>query len=328
MGGDKDKQLPFRTETEFFDAVVPADHPFRTLLDIIDWAELAEPLHELYSDVGEPGIDPEKGLKCLVVQFWEDYSDRQMEHAVRENMAVRGFTGFGFDEKTPDHSYFGKLRKRLGTKRIANLFDQVNTILKSHNLFGETFSFIDASAIITKNQLWKERDKAIADGLETLNNITVKKYAADKQARWGAKGKHNIWFGYKRHHSVDMRYGLIAKVAVTNASVLDYQVVESVLPKTGMVFCDKLYDVEEAMLKVKAKGLANATILKRNRKAKIRDLDCWRSQVRMPFESVFSKLEKRARYRSTAKVTAQAFLEATVHNLKKAITVLPRAMPV
>lgn len=327
MEENKDKQLPFRTEAEFFDAVVPADHPFRTLLKLIDFTELAEPLHELYSDVGEPGIDPKKGLKCLIVQFWEDYSDRQMEHAVRENMAVRGFTGFSFTEKTPDHSYFGKLRKRLGTKRIANLFDQVNAILKSHHLFGETFSFIDASAIITKNQLWKERDKAIADGLETLNNINVEKYATDKQARWGSKGKHNIWFGYKRHHSVDMRYGLITKVAVTDASVLDYQMVESVLPATGMVFCDKLYDVAEAILKVKARGLANATILKRNRKAKNRDLDRWRSGVRMPFESVFSKQEKRARYRSIAKVTMQVFLEATVHNLKKAVTILPRAMP-
>jgi len=100
----------------------------------------------------------------LLVQFWEDYSDREMEHAVRENMAVRWFCGFSLTHITPDHSYFGKLRDRVGTKHLADRFKEVGRILESKGLVGKTFSFIDASSIITKNALWKERDRAIADG--------------------------------------------------------------------------------------------------------------------------------------------------------------------
>jgi IS5 family transposase len=45
----------------------------------------------------------------------------------------------------------------------------------------------------------------------------------------------------------------------------------------------------------------------------------------MPFEGVFSKMSKRARYRGHAKVTMQAFLQAIAHNLKKAVTFAPMA---
>lgn len=319
------ESFPFRTEAEFFNTFVPEEHPFRQLTAIIDFTDLVEPLHTLYSDLGTTGIAVEKGFKCLLVQFWEDYSDRQMEKAVKENLAVRWFCGFMLTEETPDHSYFGKLRKRLGTKRIADLFNRVNDILKSHNLIGNVFHFIDASAIITKTHLWTERDRAIKDGADTLNNKNVEKYAADSQARWGQKSATNIWFGYKRHVSVDMRFGLITKLRVTPGNVLDFEVIKSLLPSVGMAFMDKLYDIEAVIELLKKEGIANATILKNNRKAKNRDLDRWRSSIRMPFESTFSKQEKRARYRGNAKVTMQAFLEAIAHNLKKAVRILQPA---
>lgn len=315
--------LQFRTEAEFFSTVVPADHAFRKLSQLLDFSHLVQPLRSLYSDIGQTGIDIEEGFKALLVQFWEDYSDREMEKAVRENMAVRWFCGFSLSKKTPDHSYFGKLRERIGTKQLADLFKTVNIRLEERGLIGRTFSFIDASAIITKTALWKERDQAIAEGEEKLNNQNVDQYAADPDARWGAKGKHHYWFGYKRNVAVDMRFGVIVKVCVTDASVLDYEVIESVLPATGMVFLDKLYDVARAHLAIQAKGLGDATLLKRNRKDKNRDLDRWRSSVRMPFESTFSKQEKRARYRGTVKVAFQCFFEAIVHNLQKAVAILP-----
>ena len=68
------------------------------------------------------------------------------------------------------------------------LFTEVNKTLESRGLFGNVFTFIDASSIISKTALWEERDRAIADGAES-NNKNVKDYAADKDARWGAKSK-------------------------------------------------------------------------------------------------------------------------------------------
>lgn len=316
--------LLLKTEEELFNRVIDADHPFRRLQKLIDFNELVEPLRACYSDLGDTGIDVQKGVKALLVQFWEDYSDRQMEKAIKENMAVRWFCGFSLLEDTPDYSYFSKLRKRLGAERIADLFNQANSILQAYGLFGNVFTFIDASAIVTKTALWKERDKAIKEGEETLNNANVQGYAADKDARWGAKSKHNIWFGYKRHEAVDMRYGLVRKVTATPANVLDYEVLDNICPSEGAVFMDKLYDVKKADKILKAHNLHAATIRKNNSRIKNRDLDRWYSKIRMPFEGTFSKRQKRARYKGLFKVTLQCFLEAIAHNLKKAVTILPR----
>ncbi len=214
-------------EEEILEKMVTEDHAYRQLNEVINFADLVSPYYILYSDIGMPGIDILKGFKCLLVQFWKDYSDRQMERALKDNIAVRWFCGFKLLEKTPDHSYFGKLRKRLGTKNVGDIFNKVNETLRSKGLFGDVFKFIDASTVITKSALWEERDRAIKAGEEKLNNAVVSKYAVDKDAKWGAKGKNKIWFGFKRHANVDMRFGLIDKICVTPANVLDWQVLEN-----------------------------------------------------------------------------------------------------
>lgn len=321
--GDKTVKILLSTEHDIFASIVGPNHPFRRLNEIVDFAALVMPLSSCYSDLGTSGIEIEKGFKALLVQFWEDYSDREMEKAILENLAVRWFCGFGLMEKTPDHSYFGKLRKRIGASRLAGVFKQVNGTLEAHGLFGNVFTFIDASSIITKTALWAERDQALKDGEEKLNNAVVGNYAADPDARWGAKSQNNIWFGYKRHEAVDMRYGLIKKLAVTPANVLDYKTVKNICPDQGLVFMDKGYDYKESDHWLKANGCASATLRRNNNKQKNRDLDRWRSSVRMPYESTFSKQRKRAKYRGQVKVLFQCFAEAIVLNLKKAVKILP-----
>lgn len=314
------------TEEEIMEKLVKSDHAFRKLNSVIDFETLVSPYRELYSSIGVEGIDVIKGFKALLVQFWENYSDREMEKAIEENVAIKWFCGFGLTEKTPDHSYFGKLRKRLGVENIADIFNSVNTVLRSKGLFGDVFKFIDASTLITKTALWEERDRAIKNGEEKLNNSNVDKYSADKDARWGAKSKNHIWFGFKRHCNVDMRHGLIDKLTVTPANVLDFQVLEDICPNSAMVFMDKLYDTKQCNRILRAHNCAAGTIRKNNNKTKNRDLDKWRSKVRMPFEATFSKLNKRARYRGKVKVLFQCFAEAIAYNLKKTIRILPMSI--
>jgi IS5 family transposase len=243
---------------------------------------------------------------------------------LQENVAVKWFCGFELLEETPDHTYFCKLRKRIGTKNIADLFNSVNAVLREKGFFGDVFKFLDASSIITKTALWEERDRAIKNGEEKLNNTNITKYSADKDARWGAKGKNNIWFGHKRHHLVDMRFGMIEKVVVTPGNVLDFQVETSILPKTGAcIFADKLYDTKRFNLVLKSRNCHSAVIEKNSKKGRDRGLNSWRSKTRMPFEGGFSKLRKRAKFRSLVKVTMQCFMEAICANLKKALVVSP-----
>ena len=122
-----------------------------------------------------------------------------------------------------------------------------------------------------------------------------------------------------------MRYGLISKTTVTPANVLDYQVVEQICPKEGYIFMDKLYDTKDTDKKIRASGCSPGTIRKNNNPNKDYDLDRWRSHMRMQYESTFSKLPKRARYRGQTKVAFQNFGESIAYNLKKAIHYLPQS---
>ena len=87
--------------------------------------------------------------------------------------------------------------------------------LREQGYMSEVFTFVDSAHLISKAQLWEERDKAIKKKYDKLNNEIVPKIARDKQARIGCKGKNKYWFGYKTHRSVDMQSGLINKIAVT-----------------------------------------------------------------------------------------------------------------
>jgi transposase, IS5 family len=271
--------------------------------------ELSKGIEKKYSKVGTMGYAVESAIKMLVLQFVEDLSDREMERAMRENMAFRWFCGFSPEDDTPDFTYFTKLRKRIGVKGIASLYNSLQAMLKEKGYISETFTFMDASSVISKTHLWKERDRAIAKGEETLNNQNVGKHGSDPDASFGAKSKKKYWFGYKRHVSVDMRHGFINKVTMTTAKVSDNDpdVVRSICPKGGMVFADKLYDTSDVRDVLRAKGCASGIIQKNNRKTKNLDLDRWRSCVRMPHENTFARLSKFARYKGKLKMLFQAF---------------------
>jgi IS5 family transposase len=306
------------------DSLVSKEHAYRKINEVMDLRGLEEEFEKLYSVNGQPGIPVEKGLRAIIVQFMEDFSDRGMQRALAENLAVKWFCGFELTDKTPDHSYFEKLRKRLGTENIAKVFNTMVEQLKRRDICGNVFTFIDSAGIVTKTALWAERDKAIKDGLDKLNNTNVKDYSADKDARFGCKGKNKFWFGYKRHHSVDMKSGIIKKVAVTAANVADGEALKHVCPKDGsMVFADKAFCGKTSRNTIKAKGCYDGgVILKNNMKDKNKDKDRWATKVRMPYEGIFSKCQTRARYRGTAKVQFQAFMEAIVHNIKTAAKIL------
>jgi len=309
------------SEADILEKAVDLKHPFRTLNKTLDLNKIARGYRSLYSKTGAKAIPIEKAVRMLAIQFLEDYSDREMERAIEENMAIRWFCGYELTETTPDHSFFGDFRKRLGTSNIGKIFKTINDELKSQGLIGETFSFVDSTGIVTKTALWDERDKALAEGAAKLNNLNVKKFAADSQARFGCKGKNKYHFGYKRHHSIDMKQGMIIKVAVTPANVLDDEAFKLVCPDQGMVLCDKGYDTPEAKKAACIKGVHFRAIKRNNRKDKNRDLDDWVSKTRMPEECNFSKISKRARYRSTAKVQFQAFAQAISYNLKRLIKI-------
>src|SRR5690606_31787985 len=104
------------------------------------------------------------------------------------------------------------IRKKIGTKVLSRIFADLRDQLKKQGMMSEVFTFVDATHLIAKANLWEERDKAIAGKYEKLNNQNITKFSTDSQAKIGCKGKDKYWYGYKQHTSVDMQTGLINKV--------------------------------------------------------------------------------------------------------------------
>jgi IS5 family transposase len=302
--------------------LVRADHPYRKLLNAIDFKKLCKPLHALFHEtLGRKAYNIESGFAALVLQWMEDLSDRELERFLQENNAGKLFCGFSLLEKTPDHSYFSVLRDKIGTKKLSNLFEAVNEQLRAQGLISDIFHFVDASRIISKMSIWSERDKAIAAGLEKFNNVTASKVAVDPQARFGCKGKENYWYGYKRNVAACMKFGFITKVALTPANVTDSEALKHICPKQGAVYADKGYCDQIAKQTMKINGCENRAILKNNMKEKDFKRDGRISQMRMPFERIFSKQSKRARYRGICKNQFQGFMQALAFNFKRLIAI-------
>jgi len=297
-------------------------HKLYKIQQTVDLTSLVYRLKDLEHEVGRHGYGLDVGLKSLFLQFFYDLSDRELEDRLRYDLGFKWFCGFTAFEQTPDHSYFGRFRERVGTQRIGKLFKAIVKKAKEKHLIRGVFHFVDATSIVTKNTTWAERDKAIKQGEEALNNSNVKKYSADPQARFGCKGKSKFWFGYKGHVGVDMGSGLIESAAVTEANISDQAGFKTICPRDGqMVFGDKSYCLKPAQEAMAVRGVVSGAIFKQNMIGKNKDLDRWRSSVRAPFESVFSKFEKRARYRGHAKVQFQFFMDAIVHNVKRLVAI-------
>ncbi len=296
--------------------IVEQNHSLRRVASLVSFSSIAQGFKELLKEVGRKGYGVEVGIKALFLQFFYDLSDRQLEERLRHDMAFRWFCGFTIEEATPDHSYFSRMRTVLGTGRIAVIFKTINHRASTKGILRQVFSFVDSSAIKAKETTWKERDKAIEEGEKALSNKNVDKYSADKDARFGCKGKDKFWFGYKKHTSVDMGSGLIKDIAVTPANTTDQEGFKHVCPDGGMVFADKQYCCKKARNIMKANNCHSGAILKNNMLNKNYDKDRWLTKLRMPFEGVFSK-KRKIRYRGLAKVQLQVFLEASVFNVRR-----------
>lgn len=303
--------------------LVAKDHVYRKFNELWDFVETERELKKLERDNNYKGFGILRLFKCLLLQFMEDLSDRQLEKYLKENTSGKWFCGFGLTEQTPDHTVFVKVKKKIGVKKLSEIFVNLREQLKRQGYMNETFTFVDASSLISKANLWEERDKAIKEKYEKLNNETLPKVAHDKEARIGCKGNNKYWYGYKRHVSVDMQSGLINKVMVTPANVMDDKGLKHVCPKRGAIYTDKGYCTKEAKREAKKRNCHLAAIKKNNMREKNKDLDRWYSKIRAPYERVFSKQRKRTRYCGTVKNQFMVFMEAICFNLKRLAVLSP-----
>lgn len=337
---------PKQLEFICLEDLVPSKHIYREFQSLWDLNKIKPELEIIEQNSDHKGYGIFRMFLCLLLQFVEDLSDRELEKFLTENNASRWFCQFGLTDKIPDHTVFTRIRKKIGTSRLSKIFHQLRDQLKAQGYISEVFTFIDATHLISKATLWKERDEAIeqkikaeqklkkspeklnqrtpaevviAEKLAVLNNENVAKFAADKEARFGAKSKKKFWYGYKKHVSVDMQSGLINKVAITSAEVIDSKGFKNVTPKQGAAYADKGYCDKNVQDVAKANNLHLCAIKKNNMKGKNHDLDRYYSGLRAPYERVFSNCSKRTRYRGLVKNQFHAFMQTIAFNLKRLV---------
>ncbi len=337
---------PKQIEMICLDDLVTSNHIYRKFKLLWDLEKIRPELEKIEQNSDHKGYGVFRMFLCLLLQFVEDLSDRELEKFLVENTASKWFCQFGLTDKTPDHSAFGRIRAKIGTSRLSKIFTLLRDQLKSQGYISEVFTFIDATHLISKATLWKERDEAIEKKLKAeqklkksrertliavtaeviiekklsvLNNKNIADFAADKEARFGAKSKKKFWFGYKKHVSVDMQSGMINKVAITSAEVIDSKGFKNVTPKQGAVYADKGYCDKNVQAVAKANNLHLCAIKKNNMKGKNFDLDRWYSSIRSPYERVFSNCSKRTRYRGLVKNQFHAFMQTIAFNLKRLV---------
>lgn len=308
--------------------LVPKNHTYRRFAKAWSFQSAEKQLKALEADNPHKGYGFLRLFKALLLQFMENLSDRELERYLQENTSAKWFCGFTLREETPDHSVFSKVRSRIGTNELSKLFANFRDQLKQQGLMSEVFTFVDAAHLIAKANLWEERDRAIQEKYEKLNNEVLPKVAHDRQARIGCKGKEKYWYGYKQHTSVDMQSGLINKVAITPANVTDAQGFKHVCPKQGGVYADKGYCTAPAVSVAKKNGCHLAAIKTGNMKDKNRDKDRWYSSLRSPYERVFSKRERRVRYRGVEKNQFAAFMSAICFNLRRLLVLNPENLAI
>jgi IS5 family transposase len=304
------------------DRLMPEKHTYRKLKSLLDFDRIVGVIKVKTSEIGAIGFGRTRLVLCLILQFMENLSDREMERFLGENTAAKWFCEFGLIDKTPDYTTFCKFRAFVGTKNMSRLFNEVKCQLKAQGHCSEVFTFIDATALVSKLSIWEERDKAIKEGYEKLNNEVLPDIkTADPEAKIGSKSAKKFWYGFKKHVGVDMQSGMINRVAVTPANVTDADGAKHVMPRSGAACCDKGYIA--AILEMLRRDVHPMVILRNNMKDKNVDLDKWITKLRAPYERTFSKQNKRVRYKGVVKNQGAEFMYAIAYNFRRLLALNP-----
>ena len=169
---------------DLLERLVPSNHTYRRLNQWLDLKNLIKSLESCYSKTKGTDSHPlESGLRALLLQFWNSLSDRQLSRYLQENVAAKWFCQFGLEQTVPDYSYFSRLRKKIGVERLTNFFNEVNQKLKEAGYIGGAFSFVDASSLIARVNVWEARDRAIADPKNEIISGDEQKKKNDEQPK-------------------------------------------------------------------------------------------------------------------------------------------------
>ena len=153
-----------------YDQVVPQGHFLRRLDRVIDWEAFGARLLALYEGRGEfgrPPYPPEKLLKMLLLAYWFNLSERQVEEWVNDSLAARCFLHLAAHERAPDHSTLRAFKARIVVRgQEACLQELLAEIIRQAQARGVRFGTIqvvDSTHVVANVNVVKE-DARVAAG--------------------------------------------------------------------------------------------------------------------------------------------------------------------
>lgn len=183
----------------------------------------------------------------------------------------------------------------------SKLFEKFDGCLREHGFSAKKGQIVDASIVASpKQRNTRDENKEIKEGFEPDGWSQAKRSQKDIDARWVKKNGANH-FGYKNHVQIDAGGKFIRNYAVTDASVHDSQVFESLLDERNSsheVFADSAYRSKEKESSLKAKGFRPRFQRKGCRNKPLSELEIQgnrsRAKIRSRVEHVFGIQAMRA----------------------------------
>lgn len=168
------------------DDLVPKDHLVRKIEAVLDFDFIYDLVENLYGTTGKPSIDPVVLIKIAMIQYTFGISSmRKTIKEIETNNAYRWFLGYGFEDKIPHFSTFGKnySRRFEGTKLFDTIFNRILMQAYEHGFIDPTEVFIDGTHVkanANKNKRAKvevkKRTREYKDLLETEINEERKEH--------------------------------------------------------------------------------------------------------------------------------------------------------
>ena len=323
-----------------FEKLVPESHPLRILSEIADFSRMDEDLKHLYSEKGQRAYSPAMMIRISILKDLYNISDERVIQMIKENIPARMYAGISLESKVPDPSDLTYFRRRLGEENFQDLFTRTLAIAKENGLQLGDIVLIDSTHSEAKiNQ-------------KTQNKTKDKKHN-DRDAKFAYKNANKTFFGYKHHSAIENNHNIIVAVQTTPGNVYDGSKLEDVMEevleniaKPEIVCADKGYDDKNNHEYLEKQDIFSAIILKDTRlqtkDKQFKQFDkngndnkylqqyfdprCEQGQKeRYRVEQSYAEMKnyhglRRSKYLGLQKNQIQAYLTATVYNLKHILT--------
>jgi transposase len=242
--------------------LVPENHLVRKVEAAIDFSFIYPLVQEMYSaERGRPSIDPVVLIKMAFIQYM--FGIRSMRKTIEEietNLAYRWFLGYGFHDKVPHFSTFGKNYERRF--KDTDLFEQIfYRILKQateKKLVSSEHVFIDSTHVKASANKRKFEKKVVRketkayqerlqqeingdreehgknpfppDKFEKEETKAIKESTTDPESGYYVKDERTKQFAYSFHAAAD-KNGFVLGTIVTPGNVHDSTMLEPLLEK-------------------------------------------------------------------------------------------------